>query len=372
MIEEKKINKGMMLEEILRLYFLRSGFFVVRGVPFKFSGEDLTDVDLWLYERPTGTTRRVQICDIKYKKSPKAIERIFWTAGLAKILQTDGAYVATTDKRKNLRPVAKKLGIQIIDGLDLDRIKRSFTVSKQNRISNEDFLCLLQHVDTEYKNRKFYNIYMDILTTISDGFGTLSAVRNLDIFRHLASDIVAYPPNSKIVSVSLRLAYLAAAIVCESLDYISIGAAFRPIEEKKAIILEAIRFGALNKSSLNLALSLIEKYSPAGSSASLVIKKALKNDLNKIPAEIIAEQAIRLLSGENNLFTVGKNLEEAAYRLDPPSFDALDINSKCMIAAFLDYAGINRDQFVKVWKYEEKETLFQRDKSTGEKQKTLF
>ena len=62
-----RTNRGATLEELLRAFFLRAGFFVVRGVPFEHLGEELTDVDLWLYERPTGTARRVQICDIKSK-----------------------------------------------------------------------------------------------------------------------------------------------------------------------------------------------------------------------------------------------------------------------------------------------------------------
>ena len=120
--------KGAVLEEVLRAYFLRAGFFVIRGVPFRFADEDLTDVDLWLYERPTGTSRRVQICDIKYKQRPKAVERIFWTSGLAAALDVDGAYVATTDKRKSLRSVADKLDLQLIDGTDIQRIQNSQAV----------------------------------------------------------------------------------------------------------------------------------------------------------------------------------------------------------------------------------------------------
>ena len=109
MNKAKSNQKGIVLEELLRAYFLRAGFFVIRGVPISFEGDDLTDVDLWLYERPTGTTRRVQIVDIKYKQRPKAVERLLWTRGLVDALDVDGAYVATTDKRKNLRKVAKKL-----------------------------------------------------------------------------------------------------------------------------------------------------------------------------------------------------------------------------------------------------------------------
>ena len=132
-----RLPKGAALEEVLRAYFLRAGFFVIRGVPFRFADDDLTDVDLWLYERPTGTSRRVQICDIKYKQRPKAIERIFWTRGLADALDVDGAYIATTDKRKNIREIANKLDLQLIDGADIQRIQGSHAVLFPNRIDDE-------------------------------------------------------------------------------------------------------------------------------------------------------------------------------------------------------------------------------------------
>ena len=74
MASQTQLSRGVALEELLRSYFLRAGFFVMRGVPFRLNDENLTDIDLWLYERPTGTGRRIQICDIKYKQQPKAVE----------------------------------------------------------------------------------------------------------------------------------------------------------------------------------------------------------------------------------------------------------------------------------------------------------
>ena len=68
-----KGSKGYDLEEMLRAYFLRAGFYVARGVPLQHAGDDLTDVDLWLYERPTGSSRRRQIVDAKSKNKPKAV-----------------------------------------------------------------------------------------------------------------------------------------------------------------------------------------------------------------------------------------------------------------------------------------------------------
>ena len=125
----------MALEELLRAYFLRSGFFVIRGVPFAYDGEDLTDLDLVLYERPTGATRRIQVVDIKYKQKPKAVERMFWTRGLVKAVDIDGGYVATTDSRPVLRKIADKLDLGIIDGADIKRIRESPNVFFPGRIS---------------------------------------------------------------------------------------------------------------------------------------------------------------------------------------------------------------------------------------------
>ena len=189
------LAKGTLLEEILRAYFLRAGFFVIRGVPFRFADEDLTDVDLWLYERPTGTSRRVQICDIKYKQRPKAVERIFWTSGLAEALEVDGAYVATTDKRKSLRSVAEKLDLQLIDGTDIQRIQSSQTVLYTDRISDEQLTQELQSVDKEFRNKNLQEARTDILSALSEGFGAPSAVRALEGFSRLAAAAVSYHPE---------------------------------------------------------------------------------------------------------------------------------------------------------------------------------
>ena len=80
----RKIPKGFEMEEQLRNYFMQSGYFVVRGVPFVYEGFDVTDIDLWLYSRESSLTRNITIVDVKNKKTPQAIERIFWAKGLAK------------------------------------------------------------------------------------------------------------------------------------------------------------------------------------------------------------------------------------------------------------------------------------------------
>jgi hypothetical protein len=345
--------KGAVLEEVLRAYFLRAGFFVIRGVPFRFADEDLTDVDLWLYERPTGTSRRVQICDIKYKQRPKAVERIFWTSGLAEALEVDGAYVATTDKRKSLRSVAEKRDLQLIDGTDLQRIHSSQTILYADRIGDEQLIQELRYIDKEFRNKNLQESRIDILSALSEGFGAPSAVRALEGFSRLAGAAASYHPDSKAARAAGRLAYLAAAITCESLDYVSVGAAFRTLEERRELILSAVRLGALSseggQQTLKLALALVEKYAPGGKSTATAVETGLKKDLARIPAEIVADQAVKLLKADQ-LFSTGRELEMASYCAALPPFDALGVETKSMLGALLDYAGIDRERFAQAWK----------------------
>jgi hypothetical protein len=353
MNDKVQTPKGAVLEEVLRAYFLRAGFFVIRGVPFRFADEDLTDVDLWLYERPTGTSRRVQICDIKYKQRPKAVERIFWTSGLADALDVDGAYVATTDKRKSLRSVAEKLDLQLIDGTDMQRIQSSQVVLYPERMDDEQLIAELQAVDKGFRNKNLQDARFDILSSLSEGFGAPSAVRALEGFSRLATAAVAYHPDSQAARSAGRLAYLAGAIACQSLDYVSVGAAFRSIDERRELILRAVRLGALGnedgQQTLRLAMALVEKYAPGGRGTAMAVEAGLKRDLDQIPAEIVADQAVRLLKSDQ-LFVTGRELEMASYHIALPTFDGLGIQTKSMLGALLDYANVDRQRFADAWK----------------------
>lgn len=356
MTGRQKKNKGVILEEVLRAYFLRSGFFVIRGVPFRYGDEDLTDVDLWLYERPTGTARRIQICDIKYKQRPKAVERILWTSGLADLLDVDGAYIATTDKRTNLHLIAKRLNLKLIDGNDLQRIQNSRRLLFPDRIGDEELIEKLKTADKARKSRELQRARADILSALSEGFGAPSAVRSLEVFVDLAHAVASLYPNSDEAKAFGRLAYLSAAITVISLDYLSIDAVFRSLDERRSLLLDAVRLGALSdedgKQALKLALALVEKYAPGGKSTASTIEKGLNTDLNEIPAEIVADQAAKLLK-EDHLFQVGRELEMASYHVSLPPFDALSTNTKSMLGALLDYAGVERERFALAWSLHE-------------------
>src|SRR6187431_2089627 len=99
MEDQKIIYKGEQMEELLRAYFLNLGYYVVRGVKYRYEGLDVTDVDLYLYGRSSSLTRDRINVDIKNKKSPQAFERILWANGLKKLLGFNSCIVATTDQK---------------------------------------------------------------------------------------------------------------------------------------------------------------------------------------------------------------------------------------------------------------------------------
>jgi hypothetical protein len=174
----------------------------------------------------------------------------------------------------------------------------------------------------------------------------------LEEFGRLAAAAVSYHPDSKAARAAGRLAYLAAAIVCESLDYVSVHAAFRTAEERREVMLNAVRLGALSdeqgQQTLKLAIALVEKYAPGGKTTATAVESALRRDLEQIPAEIVADQAVRLLKSDQ-LFLAGRELEMACYHKALPAFDGLNTSTKSMLGALLDYARVERKRFAEAW-----------------------
>lgn len=156
MAVRKSSGKGYMMEEILRNYFLKAGYFVVRGVPFSYEGFDVTDIDLWLYSRTSSVSREITIVDIKNKKTPQAIERIFWVKGLQKAVKASSAIVATTEKRQSVKNFGKEVGVLVLDGTFLDKLANAEL--NKNRITEDDFFSKIDNyslgkLDGDWKGR---------------------------------------------------------------------------------------------------------------------------------------------------------------------------------------------------------------------------
>ncbi len=355
-------TKGLRLEEILRAYFLQAGFFVVRGAPFRLDGEDLTDIDLWMYERPTGTARRRQIVDAKSKSKPKAVERLLWTKGLAEALDMDGAYVATTDSRASLRRMAKKLGVSILDGTDLRRIGASEKVHMPERFTDEELNGVVRSVDKSRKNKEFQNHLFEVKSSVVESFGVNGTVRALDAVSYFANATVGAHPGSEPAAAGGRLTYLSASLVGANLDFVGVEAPFRSADERREMLVNAIRYGSVDKDEglekLRLATGIVRQYADNGPAIAKGVEQGFTRDLNNIPAEIIADHVVRMGKSES-LFGVARDLERSCYLKECPTFDQLDTASKSFLGALFDFCSVDRAKFAEAWKptdVEEKKT----------------
>lgn len=350
---EKSGKKGYELEELLRSYFIRAGVYVVRGVPLRLDGDDLTDVDIWLYERPTGSSRRRQIVDAKSKTKPKAIERLLWTKGLYELLQVEGAYIATTDTRPLLKEMSRRLGLQILDGGDIKRISESEKVIFPDRLTEEELNAAIKNLDQSRKNKNVQNGLVDLKAALIDGFGGATVNRSLEHVGGFSGSLVASHPNSAGAEVALRLTYLAASIAAIAMDFCLTKVSFKSAEERRAAIINVIRYGveeeARGLERVRIATALIEKYAPNGRALSQTVLQAVRDDFSKIPAEIVADHIMTHLKADG-LFRIARSLEFRAYSKDLLGFDDLPAEEKSFLGALLDFVGIDRSGTARGWK----------------------
>lgn len=341
-------SRGYELEEILRNYFLKANFYVIRSLPLKVEGEELTDVDIWLYERPSGFARRRVIVDAKFKMRPKASERLFWTKGVSEFLRVDGAYVATTDSRQSLREMARSVGVAILDGKDLDRIASSDKVETPDRLTGEDFAALIRAVDQTRMNREWAICLEDAKSSLLEDFGVASANRCLSAFSFFAEQAVIAPPNSSQAQTAVRATLFVASMATVSLDFIANEAAFRTTKDRKEMLANGIRFGNVDQEAgqerVRVAMALVSQFADNGSALARQISNRYTDAISKIPAEIIADQVARM-SQQQNLFNAARELEWGSYSRNLGGFDSLTTDAKGLLASFLDFSGIARGKF---------------------------
>lgn len=349
----KSGDKGYRLEELLRAYFLRAGLFAVRGVPLRMDGDDLTDIDIWLYERPTGSSRRRQIVDAKSKTKPKAIERLLWTKGLYELLEVDGAYIATTDTRPLLKTMSRRLGLHVLDGTDIKRIGESDRVLFPDRLSEEDIDQKIRTFDKSHRNKDTQNGYADLKAALIDNFGSGTANRALEHFSKFSEVAVVSHPDSLGSEVGVRLAYIAASFAAIALDSALAKVSFKSSDERRKTILNVIRFGADDEETglekVRIATALVEQYAPNGRALSQTISQSIRNDFSRIPAEIIADHILVHLKSDG-LFRVARVLELRAFSKNLLGFDDLSVEEKAFLGSLLDFVGIDRSTFAKTRK----------------------
>jgi hypothetical protein len=331
------------MEELLRRYFIRSGYFTVRGVPFVYDGFDVTDIDIWLYDRPSSVSRHRIIVDVKNKNTPKAIERIFWTRGLQLVLGVEQSIVATKDTRPSVSEFGKEQNVLILDGYFLERLEKSPAGEPfEKRLTEEQFVGLLGTYSPTKEGGDWKGRYKGAKRPLVRGLGYNAVNEWLNEAKFFAEQAHLVITHREI---ALRMLYMFVSFIMIAVDFVMKDLAFSEASAKLTALSDGLRYGsqgpAGTREVLALATGLIEQYAPEQRVLGMRIREGLQRDLEAIPTKILAEFFAKQ-SVSHELFKVAKELEAAAYStaLVPPG--ALSGATKAVLGILLDFWELDR------------------------------
>lgn len=341
---QQTLPKGSKLEELLRSYFLKAGYYVVRGVPFKYEGFDVTDIDLWLYNRTSSVSREVALVDVKNKKTPQAIERIFWVQGLRIATRATNAIVATTEKRQEVKDFGRQLGVLVLDGNFVGKLSISDNPNA-TRLSDEDFFSKIN----EYPLSKLDGDWLGRIklskSLLSQSLSFNSCNEWLEQGRFFSEQSIT---NGSHREISLRCLYLICSFIAVALDYCMKELSFYEQFERSALIKDGFTYGSRGNSGLkkvlNVAMGLVEEHAHNGPAISRQVRKSVEKQLDQLNTSILAD-----FFSKNDvarmLFPVAKEFEQLAMARKFSSHSTASTELRSMLFCLLDYWGINRMMF---------------------------
>lgn len=339
------LPKGYRTEELLRRYFIRNGYFTVRGVPFVYGGFDITDIDIWLYDRPSSVSRHRIIVDTKNRNTPKTIERIFWTKGLQQVLGVEQAIVATTDKRPVVADFGREQNVLILDGAFLDKLQKS-AEPFEARLTEEQLVGFLGTYRPSKEGGDWRGLFKTAKYPLARGLGYNAINRWLIDARYFAEQALLVVTHRE---VALRVLYLFVSFIAIAIDFVMKDLAFVEPAAKLAALNDGLRHGSQGatgtKQLLELATGLIEQYAPEQKMLTPRIKERLRKELEAIPTKLLAEHFAKQ-SVSQDLFSVAKELEGSAYKSAFVSPQDLSSAAKGMLGVLLDFWELDRRSFL--------------------------
>ncbi len=340
---DDRLQKGYLMEEVLRLYFIRSGHYTVRGVPFVYQGFEVTDIDIWAYDRPSPVSRQRIIVDCKNKSTPKAIERIFWTKGLQNVLGVEQAIVATTDKRLEVAEFGREHGIVIFDGNFLAKLQKS-SESLEERLTEEQFLELLATYSPVKPGGDWKARVKAAKIPFAQNLGYSAINRWIDDARFFAEQVQVVSTHEE---VACRVLYLLLSFATIALDFSLKDLAFSEASIRLKSINDGLRHGSPGAANtdqvLRLAMGLIEHYVPESRNVAGKVRDRLNKDLDGLSTRMLAEYICKP-NVSQDLFNVAKELENAAYKRQFVAPSSLGVASKSLLALFIDYWNMDRNR----------------------------
>lgn len=341
---QKSTDKGGVLEEALRHYFLGMGSYVIRGVPFKQGKEDITDIDLWVYTRASVHARHVSIVDIKNKKRAKAFERIVWVKGLQAAVGADDAVVATTSSVEAVAPFAKRLDVKLLSKASLAPIQSKYGTDA-NRLTNEDVLDRWKAVNLRGAETLKSRLASS-LSELSAGI-TFSA---LNIWIDDAVELLALSIDRERQPGELaRAAYFFCSLVAIGADFLGRGEIFSEHEARRSFFRNGLLFGRpdadASKKFTDFAEQLVTEYLDQSGAAAARIRSGFDRSLEDLSINSLVDFFSKPAAGKE-LVDGAIMLEAASFKPKIPSPTELSREARTIIGLIMDYGGLPRSHFL--------------------------
>lgn len=341
----KKVNKGQKLEELIRLYFLKSGYYVIRGIPFSYKNFMVTDIDLWLYSRTSSVSREIGIVDIKNKRTPQAIERIFWVKGLQKAIKATNALVATTDKRPAVKEFGKEMDVFVLDGNFLNKIEK-LQPELDTRISDEDLYELIDTYSFSKLDGDWKGKLLTSKSMLANGLDFDNVNKLLELSHFFIEQVLI---KTAYKEVALRCFYLICSFIAINIDYIQRELSFLEDSSTKLKALSnGFKYGLRGeeeiKKIIEMSLAFIEQYTDNGRANSNQARQNINKQFENIPTGKLAEYFIKS-DVSKSLFQTGIEFEKLAMNKDFKTHINESVEIKSFISVLLDYWTIDRVNF---------------------------
>lgn len=325
--EIAELEKGELMEERLRAYFMDLGYYVLRGTKYKYQDVEVTDIDLWIYHRSTPISRERINVDIKNKnKGAAAVERIIVAKGIMNILGFDRCIVATTDKRPDVIEFGKQHGVVVLNGNFLARLGKV----RAERYTEEDITNLLRDEYAKITKNWFSNNERAKSRLLQNlDFATANYL--IDEVGDILAQIHAVPSKQENF---IRLLYLYLSYLCICVDFILKDYAYIELKDKQRNLDRGFRYGAVEDASIKSRLDLMAKEN----GKSVMAIKAL---MDALPVNILVEFLSKSESFKN-VFKWAIEFESNAYNKSLSKPSMLNPELKGIIGLFCDYSKVDR------------------------------
>jgi hypothetical protein len=338
-----ELLKGPAAEEALRNYFLGSGYFAVRGCKFRFNQFDVTDIDLWLYSKTSPLGRDRLNVDIKNKRTPQALERIFWAKGLQSVLELDGCIVATTDVRPDVREFGLQHHVTVLDGRFLGRLTKSAR-SQRLRLSEEDLLAELERASMGRLGGDWRGRYeaskSQLLTSLSFD-GCNGWLQDIGYF-------LGQIGTSGAESAHWRMIYISCAFFLISVDFILREHVVAEQEQRRLLLDNGFRYGTAGKTFTEkvgrMAAAFVGSVLPDQGIAE-TIQREFGEQAKDIKADLLAD-FLSKASTHSHLFDTAREFDSAAFAVNLPKPSELSLNAQSALGVLADFCGVDRKRVI--------------------------